>query len=607
MGAIIKEESQGQRGVNFQKASCTLDASVKIYSNRVDDTYAISHRILENLSRNDYEDNNDPDAPKKAARVGTSKSSSRLNVTNTIEKDVDKLNAVTLEHDHVVDPIFQKMSLAFDEGGAKGMLLSNLRLLPDTCSIVFARIESDRNTEKIKEEKQSLAQWGVSQIDMTDLFSQIDLSASDEKSVKICPGLDEYRRQLNINPSTLGILPMKDATAEMRDLLRNDSIIPSRNFLINQEDGKRSYLDEVDDNDFGAADDVDYFESADDAGNDFMDSSPMTNPISERRSSYSERRKSLVIDTSDSSMTSKHGKIQWSAVCGEASPAIPSIVTPSRDSDNPSAISSSSGPIFDWNDLTSSNNDYAFINIDALNNGNAWAGAKHWKYATRSHNKTLKISEESDSSPNSCDAIDSPEELIVKESKTSKETKKTKGSKEKFTIDFSVMDPSFIDQSAFEIPSNSKGTDSTMLTASAVEKMEQSYEELLLPMDAKQSIQNLCRLFIVPNITLPPPTAAESLRKTVMKLCSSAQMKSNSLMHRKSEIVWGQSVMTTSSVLSQGRIQEGNYHDDNFGGDDCYMHEYDDDSPDAPSEAEVKPITSGLVQAKRIVEKIDVK
>jgi hypothetical protein len=36
---------------NFQKASCTLDASIKIYSYRVDDTWTSSYKILENLSR----------------------------------------------------------------------------------------------------------------------------------------------------------------------------------------------------------------------------------------------------------------------------------------------------------------------------------------------------------------------------------------------------------------------------------------------------------------------------------------------------------------------------------------------------------------------------
>ncbi len=39
--------------VNFQKASCTLDASIKIYSYRVDETIACTYRVLENLSRTD--------------------------------------------------------------------------------------------------------------------------------------------------------------------------------------------------------------------------------------------------------------------------------------------------------------------------------------------------------------------------------------------------------------------------------------------------------------------------------------------------------------------------------------------------------------------------
>lgn len=38
-------------GTDFQKASCTLDASVKIYSYRVDDVWSSSYRVLENLNR----------------------------------------------------------------------------------------------------------------------------------------------------------------------------------------------------------------------------------------------------------------------------------------------------------------------------------------------------------------------------------------------------------------------------------------------------------------------------------------------------------------------------------------------------------------------------
>lgn len=42
-----------QGRVNFTKASSTLDASVKIYSYRVDDVHLTSYRVLENLHRSD--------------------------------------------------------------------------------------------------------------------------------------------------------------------------------------------------------------------------------------------------------------------------------------------------------------------------------------------------------------------------------------------------------------------------------------------------------------------------------------------------------------------------------------------------------------------------
>ncbi len=128
------------------QASCTLDASVKIYSNRVDDTYTSSHRILESLSRNgnndreedDGDDDNTEEAGPKVvkARVGTKANSDKLNLTSTIEKNVSLLNAVAVEHDYHVDPMFVKMSQAFDEGGAKGMLMYNMV----SCSLMLMRL-----------------------------------------------------------------------------------------------------------------------------------------------------------------------------------------------------------------------------------------------------------------------------------------------------------------------------------------------------------------------------------------------------------------------------------------------------------------------------------
>ena len=129
MSKLIKDDTSSQRGVNFQKASCTLDASVKIYSHRVDDTCASSHRILESLTRNGVsgeDENGGGEHIRSAARVGTKAASNRLNIAETIERNVDSLNAPRMENDHAVDPMFHKMSKAFDEGGARGMLMTNL-------------------------------------------------------------------------------------------------------------------------------------------------------------------------------------------------------------------------------------------------------------------------------------------------------------------------------------------------------------------------------------------------------------------------------------------------------------------------------------------------
>jgi hypothetical protein len=140
MGKLIKNDSREQRGVNFQKASCTLDASVKIYSHRVDDTYSTSHRVLESFSRNQLteeeeveEENDDMDEDgvpkaKKASRVGSRK---RSGAATTIEKNVDNINAKEIENEAKIDPIFQTMSKLFDKGGVHGMLMYNLRCVPN--------------------------------------------------------------------------------------------------------------------------------------------------------------------------------------------------------------------------------------------------------------------------------------------------------------------------------------------------------------------------------------------------------------------------------------------------------------------------------------------
>ncbi|KAL7694724.1 putative condensin complex subunit 2/barren [Plasmopara halstedii] len=117
---------------NFQKASCTLDASIKIYSYRVDDTWNSSYKILENLSRTEQKHGTDDEMEVKR-KVGrkTTKTHAR-----TIEKNLNNINLKNYEMECEADPLFHKMSQSFDEGGAKGMLLANLSVY-DGCKILL--------------------------------------------------------------------------------------------------------------------------------------------------------------------------------------------------------------------------------------------------------------------------------------------------------------------------------------------------------------------------------------------------------------------------------------------------------------------------------------
>ena len=101
---------------NFQKASTTLDASIKIYGYRVDDTLNTGYRILDNLNRNET----------TKPQIEAPKQSKKLGVVNTIETNLRSIQMDSSEMSYDADPLFHLMSRRFDEGGVKGLLLTNL-------------------------------------------------------------------------------------------------------------------------------------------------------------------------------------------------------------------------------------------------------------------------------------------------------------------------------------------------------------------------------------------------------------------------------------------------------------------------------------------------
>ncbi|PLB36688.1 condensin subunit BRN1 [Aspergillus candidus] len=120
-------------GVNFQKASCTLDGCVKIYTSRVDSVATETGKLLSGLADSrdrkareadaDGEDGEDED------EEGTRKSRRKARTHEaTLAPSFAALQLKKFELEFSVDPLFKKASADFDEGGAKGLLLNHLAI-----------------------------------------------------------------------------------------------------------------------------------------------------------------------------------------------------------------------------------------------------------------------------------------------------------------------------------------------------------------------------------------------------------------------------------------------------------------------------------------------
>ncbi|KAF7564062.1 hypothetical protein G7046_g8 [Stylonectria norvegica] len=125
-------------GVNFQKASCTLDGCVKIYTNRVDSVATETGKLLSGLA--------DSNSNKKKGRDGDEgeeseeeldedgnikkkpKKKSQRSSEATLAPSFNSLQLKKFELEFTVDPLFKKASADFDEGGAKGLLLNHLMI-----------------------------------------------------------------------------------------------------------------------------------------------------------------------------------------------------------------------------------------------------------------------------------------------------------------------------------------------------------------------------------------------------------------------------------------------------------------------------------------------
>ncbi|KAK1418178.1 hypothetical protein QVD17_27320 [Tagetes erecta] len=175
---IIDVEEANDVETNFQKASCTLEAGVKIYSMRVDSVHAEAYKVLSGIIRVglDAEQETVEVMENGGANSAQVKQTSKkeqerkvlyshfvsielyvenvdesvnrskwiqayqLSPLSTLESSFDTLNVKKFDVAFAVDPLYHQTSAQFDEGGAKGLLLNNLGVYGG-CRVLFDSLE----------------------------------------------------------------------------------------------------------------------------------------------------------------------------------------------------------------------------------------------------------------------------------------------------------------------------------------------------------------------------------------------------------------------------------------------------------------------------------
>lgn len=496
----IVSATNDDKRVNFTKASCTLDASVKIYSYRVDDVHLTSYKFLANLNRtdngkddkddhgagreSDVDDDNFEDglhSKKKSYATRDGKSST----VKTVETNVANLNISKLDSAYDIDPIFHKMSQKFDEGGAKGLLLNNLCVANDGCRIILDSKEdtneeipelSEEETTEMTEEN---AKHKEGMIDMTTLMAKFgeSISSYSIESVAFVPQLEELRESYasleaegfvdaakNIKKSKTNRYANDEddeAAAEEsihREALERSTANPGgTSFLL----GNTSIMiigsgDHDDDNDDGVG-----FELHDDGlDDDNFDNFLAMDTHAEKYSSDSFRHS---------------GTEDEFAMLTEDS--------------NQAGVATFLNEICDG-DVLGQGTQFTYFNMKALENltsGNQWAGSAHWKKATTVKSKTTKK---------------------VTKNDTQDSKRKDQKRKKKDIQTASFIDLNACDNCLNELLNTKKGkgrkakADPTLLSNASIQKYNK--ERNVLPRDAEIDMHKFTKLFMRPDSNLIP-------------------------------------------------------------------------------------------------------
>jgi len=196
MSLLRNPEAEG--GINFQKASCTLDGCVKIWTSRVDSVATETGKLLSGLAEeannisNQIDGEEDEDVGEDSGLKAPKKTRTRAANSTSLVEFNEKIKVKELELEFTVDPLFKKTCADFDEGGSGGILMSHLSvdssmtIIFDASGKPFSQNSDDDSTAIPEEERPTL-------LDVSRLKSAFLDSVEGFQTRSICPCLSNFK------------------------------------------------------------------------------------------------------------------------------------------------------------------------------------------------------------------------------------------------------------------------------------------------------------------------------------------------------------------------------------------------------------------------------
>ncbi|GAP83434.1 putative condensin complex component cnd2 [Rosellinia necatrix] len=185
-------------GVNFQRASCTLDGCVKIYTSRVDSVATETGKLLSGLAdsnskkkgkdgEGEGEESEEEEVDEDGNVVRKKTKKRQRSSEATLAPSFASLQLKKFEMEFAVDPLFKKASADFDEGGAKGLLLNHL-MIDAQGRIVFDSSDdaNDKSADGIKpRRREDVIAEEEDELEEGDTITDEPAEVEDDEDVEI--------------------------------------------------------------------------------------------------------------------------------------------------------------------------------------------------------------------------------------------------------------------------------------------------------------------------------------------------------------------------------------------------------------------------------------